>query len=142
MTLKEIFDSFNEIALKQPTINEIIKDGNIYTLNNEGTFKFGVFCAVQDIHHYEIEKNAMTYRFFLYYVDRLKSDSSNKIEIQSTAIQTLNNIIRPFTEKNDVDVATTIDYTPFTESFKQLCAGCYCAVAIKVYDDGCVTDFK
>lgn len=142
MTLKEIFDGLNEIALKQPSISEIIPNGNIYTLNEEGTFKFGVFCAVQDTHQYDSENAFTNYRFFLYYTDRLKSDETNKIDVQSTAISTLKNIIRTFLDKYDVELATTVDFTPFTESFKQLCAGAYAAVTFKIYDDGCVEDFE
>ena len=142
MTLKEIFDGLNEIAKKQPSIHEIINNGNIYTLNEEGTFKFGVFCAVQDVHQFDVEKSSINYRFFLYYVDRLKSDQSNKIDVQSTAINVLKNIIGTFLEKYDVDLAAQVDFTPFTQSFRQLCAGAYAAVSFKVYDDNCVDDFE
>lgn len=138
MTLKEIFDGLNDIAKKQPGIHEIIGNGNIYTLNEEGTFKFAVFCAVQDVHQFDVENNFTNYRFFLYYVDRLKSDESNKLDVQSTAVSTLKNIIKTFLEKYDVDLAASVDITPFTESFKQLCAGAYAAVSFTVYEDGCV----
>lgn len=136
MTLKQITDALNAIALEQPAIRTALEKGNIYELNSMRDARFGVFCATQQTHEYNLETAQMDYRFWLYYVDRLKSNESNKIDAQSTAIQVINNILRTFQEIYDVDV-TDIVYTPFTESFSEMCAGQYASVTISVYDDGC-----
>lgn len=140
MTLKEVIDSLNNIALSQPDVNDYIKSGNIYDLNSERNAKYSVFCCTQDVHNYDIENAAMDYRFIIYYVDRLQSDADNKLEVQSTGIQTLNNILRTFQRENDVDV-TNISHTVFTESFAGLCAGDYATFTVTVYDDGCEEKF-
>lgn len=136
MTLKQITDALNAIALEQPAIRTALEKGNIYELNSMRDARFGVFCATQQTHEYNLETAQMDYRFWLYYVDRLKSNESNKIDAQSTAIQVINNILRTFQKIYDVDV-TDIVYTPFTESFSEMCAGQYASVTISVYDDGC-----
>lgn len=141
MTLKEIFDAFNELALKQPSISEIIKSGNIYDLNGMRNAKYAVFCAVQDTHSLDVENSVMNYRFFLYYVDRLSSDKDNKIDVQSTAINTLTNIIRVFADKYDAEVLS-VDFNPFTDSFDGLGAGAYATINLSVFIDGCKEDFE
>lgn len=140
MTLKEIFDGLNEIAASQPDINDIVKSGNIYDLNSEREAKYSVFCATQGTHSYDFTNGYNTFNFILYYVDRLQSDGDNKIEVQSTAIETLKNIIRTFSNKYDVDI-TTASFEVFTESFSSLCAGAYATIPIEVDDENCLEVF-
>ena len=140
MTLKQIKDGLDEIALRQPSVNTVIEDGNIYTLNEMRNVRFGVYCTTQREHTYNVETSRMQFNFFLYYCDRLKSNEENKIEAQSTGIQTINNILRVFQDKYDVDVSE-VTYTPFTESFSEMTCGVYASVTITAYDDGCTIEF-
>ena len=140
MTLKQVIDKFNEIALKQPTISTILPGGDIYALNKERDIKFGVFCLTQGTHSTDLSNGFSTYNFFLYYVDRLQSNESNKIEIQSTALETLKNILRTFIQETDSEL-TQADFQVFTESFAQLCAGAYATIAVVVEDDNCIERF-
>ena len=137
MTLKEVIDSLNNIALSQPDVNDYIKSGNIYDLNSERNAKYSVFCCTQGTHSYDFQQGDNTFNFILYYVDRLQSDGDNKIEVQSTAIETLKNILRTFSHENDVDIQNA-SFEVFTESFSSLCAGAYTTVSIMVEDDNCL----
>ena len=141
MTLQELFNRLNEIALRQPNICEIIPTGNIYDLNSRRDAKFGVFCATQGTHSYDAENALTSFNFILYYVDRLKDNEDNKIQIQSTAIETLKNIILTLQHTEDIDIAAC-DFNVFTESFSQLCAGAYATVKINSFDEGCVENFE
>ena len=136
MTLQEIINGFNEISVKQPNIHQYIKSGNIYDLSTERNAKFSVFCVTQGTHTSNIVNGYTTYNLFLYYVDRLKSDGSNKIEIQSVALETLKNIIRTFRNKYDADIDTA-DFEVFTERFSELCGGAYATISIISYEDNC-----
>lgn len=140
MTLKEVFDSLNTIALSQPDINGIVKSGNIYDLNEDRNAKYSVFCVTQGTHSYDFINGFNSFNFILYYVDRLQSDGDNKVEIQSTAIETLKNIIRVFSKENDVDIASA-SFEVFTQSFSSLCAGAYATISIEVDDDNCLEVF-
>ena len=138
MTLQEIINGFNEISIKQPNINQYIKSGNIYDLSQDRNAKFGVFCVTQGTHSTNINQGYSSYNLFLYYVDRLKSDDSNKIEIQSVGIETLKNIVRVFKNNYDVQI-DTVDFDVFTERFTELCAGAYATVTIISFDeDNCI----
>ena len=140
MTLKQVIDKFNEIALKQPTISTIIPGGDIYELNKDRNVKYGVFCATQGTHTADLDNGNTTYNFFLYYVDRLKSDESNKIEIQSTALETLKNILHTFIQETDSELSKC-DFQVFTESFAAVCAGAYATISIIVEDNNCIEKF-
>ena len=140
MTLKEIINALNKISIEQPVVGEYIKSGNVYDLNSERSTKFGVFCCTNATHEYQVENALMSYTFYLYYIDRLSSDESNKTEIQSTGISTINNIVRTFVDDYDVDVSN-ISYETFTERFSEMCAGVWGTVTISVYDDGCLDRF-
>lgn len=142
MNLKDIVEALNSIALKQPAINEIIKSGNVYDLNENRNANFSVFCAVQRTHNYDLSNGRNTYNFFLYYIDRLQSDESNKIDIQSTGIEVLKNICRTFSlEYEDDCEINNVDFEVFSQSFAQLCAGAYATISINCFDENCVDIF-
>lgn len=140
MTLYEIRKALNDISIEQPNVREYIKSGNVYDLNSERNTKFGVFCCTNATHEYDVENALMKYTFYLYYIDRLSSDESNKTEIQSTGISTINNIVRTLVDDYDVDVST-ITYDLFTERFTEMCAGVWGTITISVYDEGCLERF-
>lgn len=135
-TLKEIFDKLNEIALRQPSIGEVIRSGDIYDLNSERNTKFAVFALVNGSHSYDVENGITTYDFFMYFVDRTNNEESNRIQVQSTGMETLKNILKTLVKEEDVEI-NGCSFTLFLESFTQICAGCYASVQINVYDDGC-----
>ena len=140
MTLIEIINALNEISIKQPNINQFIKSGNIYDLNSDRNAKFPVFCVTQGTHGTNIKEGYTTYNLFLYYVDRLKSDETNKLEIQSVALDTLKNIVRILVYKYDIE-CETIDFEVFTERFSELCAGAYATISIISYEDNCLEEY-
>ena len=93
MTLLETIKAMEVIASKQPSIKMVVEN-DIFRLNAKADARYGVFAFVQGSHTASIDSNVITYAFTLFYVDRLKNDRSNQIEIQSVGIQTLDNIIR------------------------------------------------
>ncbi len=140
MTLVEVIDALNYISLQQPAVNQYIKSGNIYDLNEDRNARFGVFCCTQQTHSYDYNTGLNTFQFVLYYVDRQKSNADNAIQIQSTGIEVLKNVLRTFSKTYDVDLDTS-DFVVFTESFAELCSGAFTTVNIQTYDDNCVVDY-
>ena len=128
MTLYEIVDSFLSIAKNIPNIN-YVGEGDIYCLNTLPNVDYGVFFITQTNH--QQSENTIKYTLTLFYVDRLKADSSNKLKIQSTGITTLGNIINIFSMKNEeVDIDYDIQYTTFLQRFADECSGVFCNVTI------------
>lgn len=140
MTYQEIVTAFNNISLTQPNVNQYIKSGNIYDLSSDRNAKFSVFCVTPGTHTTNLREGYTTYNLFLYFVDRLKSDESNKLVVQSAGIETLKNIIRVFVSTYDVE-CDTVDFEVFTERFAEVGAGAYATISITSYEENCLEEF-
>lgn len=124
MTLLEVINLLNWIAKNQPNVNGIVESGDIYDLNKEDfQTKYSAFCVTQNTHN--VGEEFTTYSFTLFYVDRLTLDKSNKIEIQSTAVEFFANFIKTVMQKFYNLDWTNGDVTTFTEKFSAECAGAY-----------------
>ena len=135
MNLIDIVNNLKKIALTQPNINSAF-EGDVYeVLNSNPSVKYGVFHITQTSHNEQ--DNWVKYGFNLFIIDRLLSDNSNKVAIQSHATNILSNIIKVFSEEFDAEFES-INYQPFTQKFKDNCCGVYCSVIFEVQRDfGC-----
>ena len=130
MTLSELIKTLEIIASNQPSIKMVVEN-DVFRLNNKADARYGVFAFVQGQHSTSIDSSVITYAFTLFYVDRLKNDRSNQIEIQSVGIQTLDNIIRAL---DDLGIYSEQTYTfqVFNQRFLDECAGVFCQVSLSV----------
>lgn len=130
MILSELIKAMEVVASKQPSIKMVVEN-DVFRLNSKADAKYGVFAFVQQQHTTSIESNLITYAFTLFYVDRLKNDRSNQIEIQSVGIQTLDNIIRTL---DDMGIFSEQSYSfqVFNQRFVDECAGVFCNVSLSV----------
>lgn len=125
MTLYETIQTLNYYASKQPAINAVIESGDIYDISKENyEMKFGTFCVQQEP-EYQCDGNQWTFNFILYYVDRLTQDKSNRLEIQSVGIETINAIVNKVTSLSMINVDWSSNINVFTERFTEECAGAY-----------------
>lgn len=125
MTLMETINLLNYIAKHQPNVNGIVETGDIFDLNkDEYQQEYAAFCCTQRTH--VVSEDFTTYSFTLFYVDRLTLDKSNKIEIQSTAVQFFQNLIKTIRQKfTNLDFNVSGEVVTFTERFSAECAGAY-----------------
>ena len=130
MTLKEAIKVIELVASHQPSVNMIVEN-DVFRLNAKPDAKYGVFAWLQGQHSTSIDSSVITYTFTLFYVDRLKNDRSNQIEIQSVGIQTLDNIIR---QLDDLGIysETSYSFQVFNQRFTDDCAGVFCNVNLSV----------
>ena len=130
MTLQETIKAMEAVASHQPSIKMVVEN-DIFRLNSKADAKYGVFAFVQGQHSASLDSNVITYTFTLFYVDRLKNDRSNQIEIQSVGVQTLDNIIRTL---DDLGIYAENLYTfqVFNQRFTDECAGVFCNVNLSV----------
>lgn len=132
MTLIEVIQLLNWVAQNQPNVNGIVKTGDIYDLNkDEYQQKYAAFCATQNTH--SVNEDFTIFSFTLFYVDRLTLDKSNKLEIQSTAVEFFANLIKTIMQKFPSLDWTNGDITTFTEKFSAECAGAFmtCSITTK-----------
>ena len=139
MTLMQLINLFEKVAQQQPSINMIVQQ-DVFRMNSAPSLKYGVFAWTQGQHSGSI--NGMsTFSFTLFYVDRLKEDQSNQIEIQSVGCETLSNILRMLDE-HDVEVGNYTMQT-FNQRFTDECAGVFCNVTLSVLPTtSCAEDFS
>lgn len=130
MTLSELIKTIEAVASNQPSIKMVVEN-DVFRLNSRADARYGVFAFVQQQHTTSIESNVITYAFTLFYVDRLKNDRSNQIEIQSVGIQTLDNIIRRLDEMG-IYSETSYSFQVFQQRFVDECAGVFCNVYLSV----------
>lgn len=135
MTLEQTIRIIEQVAKAQPAIKTIVEN-DIYRLNSLPDVKYGVFAFLQNQHSADIDSDLITYNFTLFYVDRLTADKGNQINVQSTGVAVLNNIIRTLADKFGILAMGGYSFQPFNQRFTDECAGVYTNVALQVEIDG------
>ena len=130
MTLLELIKTIEVVASHQPSVKMVVEN-DVFRLNNKADARYGVFAFVQGLHNTSIDSSVISYTFTFFYVDRLKNDRSNQIEIQSVGIQTLDNIIRRLDDLG-VYSETSYSFQVFNQRFLDECAGVFCNVTLSV----------
>lgn len=129
MTLQEVIKVVEMVASQQPSVNMIVQN-DIFRLNSKSDARYGVFGWTQGQHSSSADSSMFTYSFTLFYVDRLRSDMSNQIEVQSVGIQTLDNILRQLDELG-IFISSTYSFQTFNQRFFDDCAGVFCNVSLQ-----------
>lgn len=139
MTLAQIIAKMEAVALEQPSIRTVVSN-DVFRLNSMPDTKYGVFAYTQGQHRANLDRETMTFTFSLFYVDRLTEDGGNEVEVQSTGVSTLANIIRELADDFGI-YDWSVD--TFNQRFKDLCAGAFASVAIEIpIDYTCSEDFS
>lgn len=130
MTLQQIIKAFEVVASQQPSVNMIVQN-DIFRLNAKSDARYGIFGWTQGQHSASLDSSLFNYSFTFFYVDRLKDDLSNQIEVQSVGMQTLDNILRRLDEKG-LYVSSTYNFQTFNQRFFDECAGVFCNITLQV----------
>ena len=130
MTLQQVIKAFEVVASQQPSVNMIVQN-DIFRLNSKSDARYGVFGWTQGQHSSSADSSMFAYSFTFFYVDRLKNDVSNQIEVQSVGIQTLDNILRKLDDMG-IYVSSTYNFQTFNQRFLDECAGVFCSVTLQV----------
>lgn len=140
MTLLEIT---NQIAIKaygQPAIRTVIAN-DVFRINKLPSVEYGVFAFLQGQHSTSTDSSLISYSFTLFYVDRLRNDRDNELEIQSVGIEVLNNIIRNL-EDDGIFAENSYSFQVFNQRFVDECAGVFCNVTFTVPVDSVCSDIS
>lgn len=135
MTFKELIERIEAIAASQPSVKTILAD-DVYKLNTYQDARYGVFAWTQNTHSGSLMSSEMDFSFNLFYIDRLQEDEGNLVDVYSTAVQVLDNIIRTL-EAEGIGIDTW-QMQPFTQKFLDQCAGMYATITLSaMIDDTC-----
>ena len=133
MTLFDIIRNLQAIAAQEPSVRSV-SDGDIYdALNAAVDIKYGVFHITQDTH--TTNGDLDVWGLNLFYIDRLLDNGENRLSIQSAGITILENVLKRFADAFGAEYMNNIVYTPFTQRFKDNCAGVFCKISISTVMD-------
>ena len=141
MTLFDIIRNLQAIAAQEPSVKSV-SDGDIYdALNAAVDIKYSCFHITQDTH--TTNGDLDVWGLNLFYIDRLLDNGENRLSIQSAGITILENVLRNFADTFGAEYMNNIVYTPFTQRFKDNCAGVFCKISIStVMDNLCAEGGK
>lgn len=135
MTLYKLVQDICNLGKAQPNVN-FVTQGDIYQLNHNQDVDYPAFVVTQGTHtgtDYDEEQFTLT----LFAVDRLVSDKSNEIDVQSWANSVLLSVIKNIGDFFIGTVQSGFKIQTFTEKFDSLCAGAYVTLSIKVDINDC-----
>ena len=135
MTLYKLVQDICNLGKAQPNVN-FVTQGDIYQLNHNQDVDYPAFVVTQGTHtgsDYDEEQFTLT----LFAVDRLVSDKSNEIDVQSWANSVLLSVIKNISDFYIGTVQSGFKIQTFTEKFDSLCAGAYVTLAINVDINDC-----
>lgn len=130
MTLQQVIRTVEVIASKQPAVNMIVRN-DIFRLNEAPDARYGVFAWLQGQHTGSVGESLVRYSFTFFYADRLTADLGNQVEVQSTGVEVLTNILRVLDQRG-ISVADRYSFRTFNERFHDECAGVFCDVTLEV----------
>ena len=135
MTLYKLVQDVCNLGKAQPNVN-FVTQGDIYQLNHNQDVDYPAFVVTQGTHSgsdYDEEQFTLT----LFAVDRLVSDKSNEIDVQSWANSVLLSVIKNIGDFYIGTVQSGFKIQTFTEKFDSLCAGAYVTLSINVDINDC-----
>lgn len=137
MTLQQVLKYIAQVGISQKLINWSGAGHSIYSLNPLTIKDYPIFYVTPTGQH-QYYDNFTDFSLTFYYIDRLTEDSSNDIDIFSTGIEVLKNIILAL-ENTDgiIEVNRPILFTNFTETerLSDRCAGAFCQLTIRISND-------
>ena len=92
MTLKQLIKEIGDMAIRQKLINYSAAGTSIVQLNPMSIDWYPVLFQAPTGNH-QVRENTTIYQITLYYIDRLLEDYSNDIDIFSTGIEQLKNLV-------------------------------------------------
>lgn len=141
MTLKELTNALGEVARQQPAVGTVVEN-DVYRLNGLPDARYGVFAWTQQRHTVDTASGIATFNFWLFYVDRVDTGDRTEVDAQSDGIDVLTNVVRTVANRFELDLTGDLVFQPFTERFKDDCAGVYCEVGFQTdVVDGCEDEF-
>lgn len=132
MNLFQVIRAIEKAAAMQPPVSSVVRN-DVFRINACPAVRYGAFAWLQGEHRTSGDGNTMQWAFTLFYVDRLTEDRGNEVQVQSTGIEVLENVLR---QLEAVGVYAE-DYTfrTFNQRFSDECAGVFCTVTLETAKD-------
>ena len=139
MIYQEVVNELMKIALTQHNVRSV-GYGDIYNyMNTTPNIKYNVFYITPA--QFQSEEGFYRITLNLFHISRLENiEGDNVLQLHSIAKEVLDNIVKIFCDKFDVDTYGTIYYQMFNQRFQDLCCGCYMTVTLEIPTSLCIDD--
>lgn len=139
MTLLELTDAIEDLALSSPIIHYADSGADVYDLNNRTVVDYPAVYIMPDGVH-TVGKNTTQYHLTIFYIDRQTADNTNTEQVFSTGIRELSNLVRGI---RDIEGVLAISDTASVQNFinteqeklSDVCAGAYIITTVTVSND-------
>lgn len=131
MNYKKLIEFIKYIGDKHSLINTTLEGDNIYQINHLDVVYPLVFITPQP---HIINNPISTFNFIFYYVDRLLDDGSNRVDIHSAGLKSLNDMVLDIDMLENTETISPYNCTVFTEKFSDNCSGVWFEVSIQSYN--------
>ena len=142
MTLKQLINRIGQMAIDQKIINYSAAGGSIAQINPISVEWYALLFITPSGSH-DIDDATTTYTLTLTFIDRLLEDNSNDIDIYSSSIEGLKNIILGIRMIDGVlDVQTSYQIQNFTdtESLNDRVSGSYATIRVVTSNEDCFVE--
>lgn len=131
MNLIQLQDKLKYEVSKQ-YLQPSVMIGSIYENLNTGELKYPVFNI--DVEQIQEGSNDITYAIVAYYADRLIEDNSNKSNIKTDAITSMQLFIDSLRKSAGIAIETPVDIHLFEQQFVDKCAGSWVRLNLHTAD--------
>ncbi len=135
MTLYQLITTIQTLASQIPNMNTV-DNGDVYVINQRQDIKYKAFVVTQQTHQENLYDKTITYNLYLFEIDRLVSDGSNRLQIQSTAMTDIHGLLSKLEDNYGV-IVNSVSYDAFNERFNDLCSGVVANVSLTTNIDDC-----
>lgn len=131
MTLKQVVNELEKIALTQHNVRSVGHNDLYGDLNANPSLKYDVFYITQNQH--QSEGDFDRYAFNLFFISRQENtEADNELQIQSIGKEVIENIVKIFCEAYDAEIYGVVYWQPFVQRFSDLTAGIYAIITLEV----------
>lgn len=129
---QETVDLIRKISLQHPFVNDFFYGR--YNAMDCGDINYGAIILTPE--PIQTTLDIVTFNFNLMYVDRLQSDESNEVEIQSVGIDVIRQILNVFSDSFPIfDYEDGVDINVFSRQFSDNTAGAIATVQLIIPSD-------
>lgn len=135
MNLYNITNLIKQLASQIPNVGTI-DVGDVYQINAKQDIVYPSIAITQRPHTISHNDEMTTYNFYIFYIDRLTSDDTNRMDVQNAAIEALHSLSDALNDY-DVEVVNVSTVHTFNERFNDSCSGAYFELSVTVYNEAC-----
>ena len=132
MNYIQLINAIEVLAVKHNLVSSFVEGDNVFEVNSSDNLYPVVYLTSKP---HQLGHPTSTYNFYIYYVDRLLEDKSNRLYIQNSGMKAINDLILDIIELDKTDCTYPISINTFTEKFTDECAGVWAEISIETYND-------